>query len=211
MVACLDLTKRIYDLYGFDVPYDRETGTASGSSQHYLESLSTEGRPRARSAEDDQDGLDGLGLTFEEAGHESHGPDWGGPVASDLKGTGGDPASRAPVLGATLSQRKKLLGERIDELVADVRKRERLEQELLQKADAEGSGLEFLLGQVKSWSLGNYPSVDARRTNLEREILGLKKAGWDEKLRCWRDLVMMKKELRTAIEEYDLISSAEGL
>jgi hypothetical protein len=50
-----------------------------------------------------------------------------------------------------------------------------------------------------------------RRTNLEREILALKKAGWDERLRCWRDLVMLKKELREALEEYHLILSAEGL
>jgi len=96
-------------------------------------------------------------------------------------------------------------------LIADIHKREKLEEETLEKVDVENAGLEFLLGQVRTWSLGNYPSVDMRRTNLEREIIALKKAGWDERLRCWRDLVMLKKELREALEEYHLILAAEGL
>jgi hypothetical protein len=125
---------------------------------------------------------------------------------------GGDKRlSPSPVLGATLTQRRKLLKERIEELIADIRKREKLEGQMLEKVDVENAGLEFLLGQVRTWSLGNYPSVDMRRTNLEREIIALKKAGWDERLRCWRDLVMLKKELREALEEYHLILSAEGL
>lgn len=104
-----------------------------------------------------------------------------------------------------------MLKERIEELIADIHKREKLEKQTLEKAEIENTGLEFLLGQVRTWSLGNYPSVDMRRTNLEREILALKKAGWDERLRCWRDLVMLKKELREALEEYHLILSAGGL
>jgi len=50
-----------------------------------------------------------------------------------------------------------------------------------------------------------------RRTNLEREILAMKKVEWDERLRCWRDLIMLKKELREALEEYHLVVSAESL
>ena len=96
-------------------------------------------------------------------------------------------------------------------MIADIHKREKLEEETLEKVDVENAGLEFLLGQVRTSSLGNYPSVDMRRTNLEREIIALKKAGWDERLRCWRDLVMLKKELREALEEYHLILAAEGL
>jgi hypothetical protein len=54
-------------------------------------------------------------------------------------------------------------------LIEDIHKRERLEGQMLEKAEIESTGLEFLLGQVRTWSLGNYPSVDMRRTNLERE------------------------------------------
>jgi hypothetical protein len=50
-----------------------------------------------------------------------------------------------------------------------------------------------------------------RKTNLETQILSLKKLGWDEQLRCWRDIVALKKELREVLEEYHLILSAEGL
>jgi len=161
--------------------------------------------------EDQGDEFKSLDLTFEEAELGRHFPTSGSRPFHKRDRGGDEHLSPSPVLGATLSQRKKLLKERIEELIADIHKREKLEGQMLEKAEIESTGLEFLLGQVRTWSLGNYPSVDMRRTNLEREIIALKKAGWDERLRCWRDLVMLKKELREALEEYHLILAAEGL
>ena len=202
--------KRIYDLYSFDAPYDLEPTGLSDFLRDYRKSLNSHKSSTLADAEE-EDEFRGLDLTFDEAEPNRHFPASGFKPVSEHDNAGGKRLNPSPVLGATLSQRKKLLKERIEELVTDIRKREKLEEETLEKAGIEGEGLEFLLGQVRTWSLGNYPSVDMRRTNLEREILALKKVGWDERLRCWRDLVMLKKELREALEEYHLVVSAESL
>lgn len=203
--------KRIYDLYSFDAPYDLEPTAFPESLRNYEETIDSHKNSRPADIEDKEDEFGGLDLTFEEAEQGRHFPTSGFRLFPERDSSGSEHPSPSPVLGATLSQRKKLLKERLEELIADIHKREKLEGQMLEKADVEGAGLEFLLGQVRTWSLGNYPSVDMRRTNLEREILALKKAGWDEQLRCWRDLVMLKKELREALEEYHLILSVEGL
>ena len=211
MSVHFDPWRRIYDLYSFDAPYDLEPTAFPESLRNYEETIDSHKNSRPADIEDKEDEFGGLDLTFEEAEQGRHFPTSGFRLFPERDSSGSEHPSPSPVLGATLSQRKKLLKERIEELIADIHKREKLEGQMLEKADVEGAGLEFLLGQVRTWSLGNYPSIDMRRTNLEREILALKKAGWDEQLRCWRDLVMLKKELREALEEYHLILSVEGL
>ena len=206
-----DPRKRIYDLYSFDAPYDLEPTGLSELSQDYGEGPDSHRNSVWADAGDRGDKSGCLDLTMEEAENGHHFSDPGLRLFPDRDRTSSQEPISSPVLGATLTQRKKLLKERIEELIADIRKREKLEGQMLEKAEIESTGLEFLLGQVRTWSLGNYPSVDMRRTNLEREILALKKTGWDERLRCWRDLVMLKKELRETLEEYHLILSAEGL
>ena len=211
MSVRFDLRRRIYDLYSFDAPYDLEPIGLSDFLRDYEKELDSHKTSTPVNTED-EDEFRGLDLTFEEAELGRHFPTSGSrPFLPERDRGSSEHPSSSPVLGATLSQRKKLLTERIAELIADIHKREKLEGQMLEKAEIESTGLEFLLGQVRTWSLGNYPSVDMRRTNLEREILSLKKAGWDERLRCWRDLIMLKKELREALEEYHLILSAEGL
>jgi DNA-binding transcriptional MerR regulator len=208
--ASFDLRKRIYDLYSFDAPYDLEPKGFSGFPQDYKKDLNSH-KNSARIAPEDEEEFSGLDLTFEEDEPDPHLPTSGFRLSPQQDRTGAERSKSSSMLGVTLSQRKELLKERIEELVSDLHKREKLEEQMLEKADVETGCLEFLLGQVRSWSLGSYPSVDMRRGNLEREILTLKKAGWDEQLRCWRDLVALKKELREALEEYYLILSAEGL
>lgn len=211
MSARFDLRKRIYDLYSFDTPYELEVRGSSDFLQDYDRESNSREDSVLIDAEGDEDILRGLDLTLEEAEHDRRFPTSGFNVIPDEKQTGSMRAVSSPILGTTLSQRKQLLKEHIEELITDIHKREKLEEKMLDKAEIEERSLEFLLGRVRTWSLGSYPSVDMRRTNLEREILALKKAGWDEKLRCWRDLVALKKELREVLEEYHLILSAEGL
>ena len=206
-----NVRQSIYDLYSVDAPYGLEPRGPSEPLRDYAEDLGSGKQPVLGGRENQQDVLEGLDLTLEEDGPVGLSPAPGLGACRGRDRSGLQRASHLPVLGATLSQRKELLKDRIEELVADIRKREELEERLLEKADMEGAGLEFLLGQVREVSPGDYPSIDARRTNLEREILALKKAGWEERLRCWRDLVMLKKELREALEEYHLVKSAEGL
>ena len=210
MATAFDSRKRIYDLYSFDAPYDLEPRGFSESLEDYSKEAGGERHSALSTAEDDEDVLEGLDLTLEQREPGRRLAAFGPGQFSRQDRAVAEGRIPSPVLGTTLAQRKELLKEQIEELIADIRKRERLEEELLEKADVEAAGLGLLLGWVSNVSPGDYPSIDARRTNLEREILALKKAGWDERLRCWRDLVMLKKELREVLEEYHLIKAAEG-
>lgn len=201
--------KRIYDLYSFDAPYDLEPIGLSDIFRDYAEELASD-NPSISANRDDGESED-IDLTFEETEPKQHFSNSGLPLLFGLGQIKDGQSKPSPALGATLSQRKDLLTQRLRELTADICKRERLEAEMLEKADMETVNVEHHLGRVKDFSPGSYPSVDGRRTNLEREIITLKKVGWDERLRCWRDLVMLKRELREALEEYHLILSAEGL
>lgn len=211
MSGHFDSRKRIYDLYSFDAPYDLEPKGLSDIFRDYAEDHAADEHLVLANTDDEENELEGFDFTFEEAGSKQRFSNSGLPLFPGQDQINNERPKPSPALGATLSQRKDLLSQRLRELTADIRKRERLEVEMLEKADMETVNVEHLLGKVKDFSPGSYPSVDGRRTNLEREIITLKKAGWDERLRCWRDLVMLKKELREALEEYHLILSAEGL
>ena len=115
------------------------------------------------------------------------------------------------LLSSTLSERLDVLRERIESLQSQIAERGELHQAFQDAIRAELEELDHLLGHVRIWSLGVAPSVDGRRTNLERETIGLKKTGWEETLRHWRDVAWMEKELHDAVERYKLAKAAEGL
>ena len=130
----------------------------------------------------------------------------GGPV----DGPEGSNETRG-LLSSTLSERLDVLRERIESLQRQIAERGELHQAFQDAVRAELEELDHLLGHVRIWSLGVAPSVDGRRTNLERETIGLKKTGWEETLRHWRDIAWMEKELQDAVERYKLAKAAEGL
>ena len=207
----LSFQKRIYDLYSFEMPYDLEPNPHPESLYDTRTSGQSWKRSASADAGEDEDPLVGLDLSLDETEPDRQfltvSPI---PFLSNARSGGTGRTETPSSLGTTLTRRKQLLGDRIRDLAADIARREELEEQLLDNAELEDSSLRMLLGQVDGFSPGNYPSVDGRRTNLEREILALKKAGWDERLRSWRDSVMLKKELREALEEYHLILSTVG-
>lgn len=122
-----------------------------------------------------------------------------------------DRAGDLPGLGFALSERLDLLKARIDTLLREAAKRRKLHRFVQKAVKGELRELDHLLRDVKVWSLGVSPSVDGRRTNLEREAISLKKTAWEERLRHWRDLVWLEKELQEALERYRLATTAQGL
>jgi len=121
------------------------------------------------------------------------------------------PGEDLPGLSFALSERIGLLQERIDTPRKQTAKRRKLHRSVQKAVKGELRELEHLLREVKVWSLGVSPSVDGRRTNLEREAIGLKKTSWEERLRHWRDLVWLEKELQEVLERYKLAGAARGL
>jgi len=114
-------------------------------------------------------------------------------------------------LSFALSERMELLQSRIETLQKNIIKRGTLHRSIRRAIEDELTELGHLLSDVKVWSLGVNASVDSRRTNLEREAIALKKTGWEERLRHWRDIVSLEKELADALERYALAGAARGL
>ena len=114
-------------------------------------------------------------------------------------------------LPGALAERIRLLQEQIEMFRRGITKRKKLHRSVQAAVRTELRELDHLLRDVKVWSLGVSSSVDGRRTNLEREAIALKKAGWEEQLKHWRDIVWLEKELQNVIERYKLASAAHGL
>ncbi len=114
-------------------------------------------------------------------------------------------------LGSVLGERGKLLRERLDVLLSHRKKRRDLHKKIQHAIEGDIEQVDFLLDEVKIWSLGYNASVDSRRTNLEREVLTLKKLGLEEDLRHWRDSVWLEKELQETLERYKLVTAAKGI
>lgn len=126
MYVRFDPRRRIYDLYSFDAPYDLEPRGFSDSSCDYSEGCDSHESSTLADMEDQGDEFKGLDLTFEEAELGRRFPITGLRPSPKRDSAGGEHPIRSPVLGATLSQRKKLLKERIEELITDIHKRKRL-------------------------------------------------------------------------------------
>lgn len=133
---------------------------------------------------------------------------------SRMLGEAGVPDQKPVALAAlsgTLGERMRLLRDAVSEIKTQMGQRKQIHTRLLKQVGRELFEMDLLLKDVRVWSLGENPSVDSRRTNLEREELSLKKIRWDEQLRRWRDLVALSKELREAMAEYQLVRSARGI
>jgi len=113
MSVWFDPRKQIYDLYSFDAPYDLEPTGLSDFLRGYEKELSSHKGSTPADTEDEEDVFRHLDLTFEEAEPGRHFPTSGSrPFLPGRDSSGGEHLSPSPVLGATLSQRKKLLKER---------------------------------------------------------------------------------------------------
>ena len=90
----------------------------------------------------------------------------------------------------------------IVETIAEIKTRQRLNSLFIQGIDSKIANMLHELDKLKHWSLGNNPSIETRRIHLEKEILQLEKEKRVNNLNCWRDLLLLKKDLREALGEY---------
>jgi hypothetical protein len=68
-----------------------------------------------------------------------------------------------------------------------------------------------LLHEISLYSPGTKHSVDIRRLDLEREIIGLRKELRISKLSLWKDLVFLRRELREMVFEYQALKRMADL
>jgi hypothetical protein len=110
-------------------------------------------------------------------------------------------------LAGTIVERIELLKDKIQGLIEDIATRQALNKLVLGRLGSEIAYCGFLLKDMDKWALGVNHSIEFRRTHLFKEWLGLKRSYSEEKIKCWRDLVWLRKELRECVEEYRLIRS----
>ena len=111
---------------------------------------------------------------------------------------------RRPVI-SFFSDKAKVLREEIEKINADVEERKRLHRETKEDICADAKEIKRLLQEISLYAPGTKHSIDLRRIELEREMLGLRKELRISGLSLWKDIVMLRRELREIIFEYQAL------
>jgi len=111
---------------------------------------------------------------------------------------------RKPVI-SFFSDKAKVLREEMEKINADVEERRRLHKETKEAICADSKEIRRLLQEISLYAPGTKHSIDLRRIELEREMLDLKKELRISGLSLWKDVVMLRRELREIIFEYQAL------
>ncbi len=111
---------------------------------------------------------------------------------------------RKPVI-SFFSDKAKVLKEEIDRINLDMDVRRKIHREFQELIKKDKSDIKRLLHEISLYSPGIKLSIDIRRQDLEREIIGLRKELRISKLSLWKDLVFLRRELREIIFEYQAL------
>ena len=101
-----------------------------------------------------------------------------------------------------LSQDLETLKEWVEEVCQEIESRKELKRELVSKLQDGVESVRSLLDEIERWEPGYKPSVNGRRTNLEKERLALKREERLQELNAWRDISMLRRQLRELLKEY---------
>ena len=106
------------------------------------------------------------------------------------------------MFGRLVSQDIEALKEWIEEVSQEIETRKELKRELVSKLQDGVESVRSLVDEVEHWEPGYKPSVNGRRTNLEKECLALKREERLQELNAWRDISMLRRQLRELLKEY---------
>ena len=106
------------------------------------------------------------------------------------------------MFGRLVSQDIEILKEWIEDVCQEIEARKELKQALVSKLQDGVESVRSLVDEIEHWEPGYKPSVNGRRTNLEKECLALKREERLQELNAWRDISMLKRQLRELVKEY---------
>jgi hypothetical protein len=101
-----------------------------------------------------------------------------------------------------VSRDAQTLREWVEEVSGEIESRRRLRRELISRLSDGVQGVQSLIDEIEHWTPGYKPSVDGRRTGLEREYLNLRREERLQELNAWRDISILKRQLRELLREY---------
>lgn len=111
---------------------------------------------------------------------------------------------KMPVI-SFFSDKARVLKEEIEKINLDMDVRRRIHRELQELIQRDKKDIKRLLHEISLYSPGTKHSIDIRRLDLEREIIGLRKELRISKLSLWKDLVFLRRELREITFEYQAL------
>jgi hypothetical protein len=101
-----------------------------------------------------------------------------------------------------VSQDVRTLREWVEEVSGEIEARRELRRRLTRKLRDGVGKVQSLIDEIEHWEPGYRPSVDGRRTGLEREYLSLRREERLQELNAWRDISILKRQLRELLREY---------
>lgn len=111
---------------------------------------------------------------------------------------------RKPVI-SFFSDKARVLEEEIERISLDIELRRKIHRESLCLIKKDTNEIKRLLDEISLYSPGTNHSIDIRRLDLEREIIGLRKEQRISKLSLWKDIVFLSRELREITFEYQAL------
>lgn len=105
---------------------------------------------------------------------------------------------------------RKCLARTVEEIRADIDARHRLHEEVVVSIDEDIRRLKLDRGYLNNWAAGCEPSVESRKSALDREIAGLREALIRESVGYWHDITALHKDLREALDAEQMAGTRES-
>jgi len=94
------------------------------------------------------------------------------------------------------------LRDTIDQISEEITTRHDFASNFLYQIDYQIRECAFSLSEFNSWGIGYNTGVDKKRNHLERMLNDLRKERRATELRCWEDIVAIRKDMRETLTEY---------
>ena len=118
------------------------------------------------------------------------------------------------VVETIFTDRTKSLKSTVNELLAEIERRENLHADLNSRIGDDLYRCGEYLQEVKFFTNSPYnldTNFTSRKTSLESQMLSLEEQKRTEDLTCWRDLMFLKKYLMFALKDYWKLSKSKAV
>jgi len=122
-------------------------------------------------------------------------------IREKISDTSNTPTDSSTLIDRILSERQAMLKATLVDIISSVQERKSLLKEAIsgiEKRECEIVSMIRHLDPFICYSI----KVDYRRIALEKELTNLKKQKGEHNVQSWRDVVMLKKDLREFWQEY---------
>ena len=100
------------------------------------------------------------------------------------------------------SEKLDYLRDTVGQISAEITTRHEFTNKFLYQIDYQIRECAFSLSEFRFWGIGYNTGVDKKRNHLERMLSDLRKERRATELRCWEDIVSLRKDLRDTLSEY---------